>query len=55
MINLYNIQQAIGRWGAGNVYAPPNRLWYIDTNFVSSPPHGLLALFNYRRSRWHMQ
>ena len=53
MIELYNSQQAIGRWGAGNVYNPPTRPWYFDTNFLSSPPPGLLASFNYRRSRWY--
>src|SRR4029078_10976703 len=54
MIQLYKSQQAIGHWGANNVYSPPNRAWYFDTNFVSSPPPGLLASFNYRRSRWYM-
>ena len=55
MIELYYSKQAIGRWGSGNVYSPPNRAWYFDSNFVSSPPPGLLASFNYRRSRWYMQ
>jgi hypothetical protein len=55
MIELYNSQQAIGKWGAGNVYNPPNRAWYFDTNFVSSPPPGILASFNYNRSRWYME
>jgi hypothetical protein len=55
MIQLYKSQQAIGRWGSANVYSPPKRAWYFDTNFVASPPPGLLASFNYRRSRWFMQ
>ena len=55
MIELYNSQQNIGRWGAGNVYSPPIRAWYFDTNFLSSPPPGLLASYNYLRSRWYMQ
>lgn len=54
MIQLYKSQQGIGRWGSGNVYSAPNRAWYFDTNFVASPPPGLLASFNYRRSRWYM-
>ena len=55
MIQLYKSQQAIGRWGSPNVYSPPKRAWYFDTNFVATPPPGLLASFNYRRSRWFMQ
>ncbi|MBA3960545.1 MAG: hypothetical protein H0X40_01405 [Chthoniobacterales bacterium] len=55
MIELYKSQQAIGHWGAANVYNPPNRAWYFDTNFISNPPPGLLASFNYRRSRWYTQ
>ena len=55
MIELYNSTQNIGRWGAANVYSPPIRAWYFDTNFISNPPPGLLASFNYRRSRWYMQ
>ena len=52
MIQLYKSQQAVGRWGPG--YSPPIRAWYFDTNFVTSPPPGLLAAVNYRRSRWYM-
>ena len=54
MIELYQSHQAIGKWGASNVYNPPNRAWYFDTNFVSTPPPGVLASFDYRRSRWYM-
>jgi hypothetical protein len=38
MIQLDNSQQAIGHFGSGNVYSPPNRAWYFDTNFVATPP-----------------
>jgi hypothetical protein len=55
MIQLYQSEQAIGRWGANNVYDPPTRAWYFDNNFVANPPPGLLASFNYRKSRWYMQ
>lgn len=55
MIQLYQSKQAIGRWGAANVYSPPNRAWYFDTNFVSTPPPGVLVSYNYRRSRWYTQ
>jgi len=55
MIELFQSKQAIGRWGSANVYSPPNRAWYFDGSFVSSPPPGLLASFNYRRSRWYLE
>jgi hypothetical protein len=55
MIELYQSKQAIGHWGASNVYSPPNRAWYFDPNFISNPPPGLLVSYNYRRSRWYMQ
>ncbi|MDQ6623254.1 MAG: hypothetical protein M3Y86_07190 [Verrucomicrobiota bacterium] len=54
MIELYQSKQAVGYWGASNVYSPPNRAWYFDTNFVSNPPPGILNSINYRRSRWYM-
>ncbi len=55
MIELYKSQQAIGRWGSANVYDAPNRAWYFDTNFITTPPPGVLASYNYRRSRWYME
>ncbi len=55
MIQLYNSKQAIGIWGSANVYGAPNRAWYFDNSFIASPPPGLLASFNYRRSRWYTQ
>ena len=32
MVELYQSQQSIGRWGSANVYNPPNRQWFFDTN-----------------------
>ena len=55
MLELYNSQQAIGHWGAANVYSPPNRAWYFDTNFLSKPPPGVLASYDYIRSRWYTE
>ena len=55
MIQLYNSQQAIGHFGSGNVYSPPNRARYFDANFVATPPPGLLASVNYRRFRCYVQ
>ncbi len=55
MIQLYNSKQAIGIWGSANVYGAPNRAWFFDQSFISSPPPGLLASFNYRRSRWYTE
>lgn len=55
MLELYGSQQGIGHWGAASVYSPPNRAWYFDTNFLSKPPPGVLASYDYIRSRWYMQ
>ena len=55
MLQLYQSHQGIGKWGAANVYDPPTRAWYFDTNFVSAPPPGLLASFNYNRCRWYTE
>ena len=55
MIELYPSKQSIGKWGAANVYSPPNRSWYFDTNFITTPPPGLLVTYNYNRSRWYTQ
>ncbi len=55
MIELFNSKQAIGHWGAGNVYAAPNRAWYFDKNFLSHPPPGVPYDVDYRRGRWFMQ
>ena len=55
MIQLFQSKQAIGRWGSANVYSPPDRAWYFDTSFVSSPPPGVLVSYNYLRSRWYLQ
>ncbi len=44
MIQLYQSKQAIGNWGAANVYGAPNRAWNFDTNFISTPPPGVLRL-----------
>jgi hypothetical protein len=54
MIELYASEQAIGHWGAANVYSPPNRAWYFDTNFLSHPPAGVPYDVDYRRGRWYV-
>lgn len=55
MVELYNSQQATGTWGKGNVYNPPTRQWYFDTNFYTNPPKGSLMLANYIKQRWYIQ
>jgi hypothetical protein len=54
MIQLFNSEQGNGYWGAANVYSPPNRAWYFDNNFLSTPPAGVPYDVDYRRSRWYM-
>jgi len=52
MIELYNSQQAIGKWGKANVYNPPSRQWYFDTNFRLTTPPGTLMVYTYRKGQW---
>ena len=55
MVELYPSGQATGVWGSGNVYNPPNRNWYFDTNFYANPPKGSLVLTNYIKQKWYLQ
>jgi hypothetical protein len=52
MVELYTSQQAVGNWGNDNVYKPPNRQWFFDTNFKTSAPPGSLMIYNYIKGRW---
>lgn len=54
MIELYKSQQAIGKWGSANVYSPPIRQWYFDTNFRTSPPPGSIMLYSYIKGKWSL-
>jgi hypothetical protein len=52
MVELYKSQQSIGEWGKANVYVPPTREWYFDTNFRTNPPPGSLMVYTYIKGRW---
>jgi hypothetical protein len=52
MVELYKSQQAIGEWGKANVYSPPTREWYFDSNFKTNPPPGTIMIYNYLKGRW---
>jgi hypothetical protein len=52
MVELYKSQQSIGEWGKANVYVPPTREWYFDTNFRTNPPPGTLMVYSYIKGRW---
>ena len=52
MVELYKSQQSIGEWGKANVYVPPTREWYFDTNFRTNPPPGSLMVYSYIKGRW---
>jgi hypothetical protein len=55
MVELYKSTQSIGEWGKSNVYVPPTRRWYFDTNFKVHPPPGSLMLYSYSKGRWTLQ
>ena len=52
MVQIYNSRQSIGKWGSANVYDPPTRQWYFDTNFKVTPPPGSLMLYSYIKGKW---
>ena len=52
MIELYKSAQSIGEWGKANVYAPPAREWFFDTNFKTTAPPGTLMVHSYVKGRW---
>jgi hypothetical protein len=55
MVELYKSQQSTGEWGKANVYVPPTRHWYFDTNFKVTPPPGSLMVYAYEKGQWSMQ
>jgi hypothetical protein len=55
MVELYQSGQSTGEWGRANVYVPPTRRWYFDTNFKVKPPPGSLMLYSYNKGRWYLQ
>jgi hypothetical protein len=54
MVELYQSRQAIGKWGSANVYNPPNRQWFFDTNFQINTPPGSLVVYSYTKGRWFL-
>jgi len=55
MVELYQSGQSIGEWGKGNVYSPPTREWFFDTNFKTKPPPGSLMIYSYSKGKWALQ
>jgi hypothetical protein len=53
MVELYKSQQSTGEWGQGNVYVPPTREWFFDTNFKITPPPGGLMIYKYVKGLWY--
>lgn len=52
MVELYKSQQNIGVWGKSNVYSPPTREWFFDTNFRRNTPPGSPLVFTYKKGKW---
>ena len=54
MVELYQSKQSIGEWGKANVYNPPTRQWYFDSNFQTKLPPGSIAIYTYVKGRWYV-
>jgi hypothetical protein len=52
MVCLFDSLLGNGTWGKSNVYVPPTRRWFFDTNFLVKPPPGTLQSTTYSRGRW---
>ena len=52
MVELFQSQQSIGEWGKGNVYSPPMRQWFFDTNFRTKTPPGSIMVYSYIKGKW---
>ena len=52
MCELYTSIHFTGTYGKNNVYSPPNRHWFFDNSFLTSPPPGNLRTTTYARGRW---
>ncbi|MDQ2824373.1 MAG: hypothetical protein M3R29_02890 [Verrucomicrobiota bacterium] len=52
MVELYKSGQSIGEWGKANVYSPPAREWFFDTNFRTTPPPGSIMIYSYIKGKW---
>ena len=52
MSQLYKSEHFTAPYGNGNVYSPPNRMWYFDTRLLTHPIPGNLRATNYVRGRW---
>jgi hypothetical protein len=52
MVELYKSAQSLGEWGKPNVYSPPIRHWYFDTNFRTKPPPGSIMIYSYIKGKW---
>jgi hypothetical protein len=55
MVELYQSGQSNAEWGKANVYVPPTRHWYFDTNFKVRPPPGSLMVYSYTKGKWALQ
>jgi hypothetical protein len=55
MVELYKSQQATAKWQYSGVYGAPDRQWYFDNNFKTTPPPGSLMLYSYIKGKWSVQ
>jgi hypothetical protein len=52
MVELYKSQQSIAIWQYAGVYGAPDRQWYFDNKFKTTPPPGSLMLYSYVKGKW---
>jgi hypothetical protein len=52
MVQMFTSKTFTGRWDTANIYAPPNRRYNFDSNFLNTPPPGGASGAVYSRGSW---
>lgn len=52
MVQIYIAKQYTGTYNTGSIFAPPNRRWSFDSQFLARPPAGAVNATVYSRGRW---
>jgi hypothetical protein len=53
MVELFNSMEGTGVFQEpGTYYNPPNRQWYFNVSYYTTPPPGTFKVISYVKSRW---
>ena len=55
MVQLFTSKMFTGRWGTGEIYSPPNRVWAYNEDFTRHPSPGLFSFTFFTRGPWRRE